>query len=368
MHSICAASIVFLLFHFCKGYEITADEVDVVERFSRKFNRSYSGEAGFRRQQLLLANYHQTGDFEELEDWADKHVRCSDLPFLVEDAERITLNETGVELPDHVDWRESNCVTPVFDQGNYGTCGFVSIAGAMECQYKLQAGLPNPVRLSAQELIDCGRFEQRSVILEHMMKEPILGGLTTESEYPYEGAMGECRYKEPMRRATIHRYALLRRSEESLKRAAFHEYKGGEVFKDSSCNYKSDMHAMVAVGYGTDPLRETTGLSRIVGTKTGVKRATSENERASIGYQSKAAGYPDENCDWRHTRSILTGPSALQKKKRYESNAFWRLNANKFADWTDEMRSILHADKEVIVDDSERVEVEEFLASRPKNQ
>ncbi|CAN0929320.1 unnamed protein product [Linum grandiflorum] len=97
------------------------------------------------------------------------------------------------DVPASVDWRKNGAVTPVKNQGRCGSCWAFSTVAAVEGINKIKTG--ELVSLSEQELVDCskdnngcdgGLMEQAFKFIEQV------GGLTTESNYPYEAKDESC--------------------------------------------------------------------------------------------------------------------------------------------------------------------------------
>ncbi|TVU07282.1 hypothetical protein EJB05_47331, partial [Eragrostis curvula] len=148
-------------------------------------------------------------------------------------------------LPTSVDWRTKGAVTPIKDQGQCGCCWAFSAVAAMEGIVKLSTG--NLISLSEQELF----------IIKN-------GGLTTESNYPYNAEDGKCKAGSNSA-ATIKSYEDVPANDEaSLMKAVanqpvsvavdggdmtFQFYSGGVM--TGSCGTDLD-HGIAAIGYGTD--------------------------------------------------------------------------------------------------------------------
>ncbi|KAH1048488.1 hypothetical protein J1N35_039272 [Gossypium stocksii] len=177
--------------------------------------------------------------------------------------------ENVTAVPSCMDWRSKGAVTNIKDQGQCGCCWAFSAVAAMEGITKLKTG--NLVSLSEQELVDCdinGEDEGCSGGLMDDAFEFIISnkGLTTESNYPYQGVDGTCNKKAAANHAAqITGYEDVPSNSESalLKAVAnqpvsvaidaggadFQNYKSG-VFT-GECGTSLD-HGVTAVGYGED--------------------------------------------------------------------------------------------------------------------
>ncbi|XP_057949152.1 ervatamin-B-like [Malania oleifera] len=115
-------------------------------------------------------------------------------------------HENVSAVPLGVDWREKGVVTPVKDQGQCGSCWAFSAVAAMEGINQLTTG--KLISLSEQELLDCdtsgedkgcngGYMDNAFEFILHNQ------GLTTESNYPYEGVEGTCNAKKAASRTAM---------------------------------------------------------------------------------------------------------------------------------------------------------------------
>nr|AAK15148.2 cysteine proteinase-like protein [Ipomoea batatas]AAL14199.1 cysteine proteinase precursor [Ipomoea batatas] len=175
--------------------------------------------------------------------------------------------ENVSSVPTTVDWRTKGAVTPVKDQGQCGCCWAFSAVAAMEGITKLSTG--NLISLSEQELVDCdvkgidqgcegGLMDDAfSFIINNK-------GLTTESNYPYQGTDGSCKKsKSSNSAAKISGYEdVPANSESALEKAVANQPvsvaidAGGSDFQFYSsgvftgeCGTELD-HGVTAVGYG----------------------------------------------------------------------------------------------------------------------
>ncbi|XP_024392278.1 cysteine proteinase 15A [Physcomitrium patens] len=108
------------------------------------------------------------------------------------------------DLPPNFDWREKGAVGPVKDQGGCGSCWAFSTTGAVEGAHFLNSG--KLVSLSEQQLVDCDHQCDREeadacdagcnggFMTNAYQYVEAAGGLELESDYPYEGRDGKCKF------------------------------------------------------------------------------------------------------------------------------------------------------------------------------
>ncbi|KAJ6766960.1 CYSTEINE PROTEASE FAMILY C1-RELATED [Salix purpurea] len=171
-------------------------------------------------------------------------------------------------MPPSMDWRKAGAVTPVKDQGTCGCCWAFSAVAAIEGIIKLKTG--KLISLSEQELVDCDVEGSDQGCGGGLMDNAFQfltrnGGLTSEANYPYQGADGTCKSKktESNIEAKITGYEDVPvNNEKALLQAVakqpvsvavdgvgydFQFYKSG-VFKGDCGTYLN--HAVTAIGYG----------------------------------------------------------------------------------------------------------------------
>ncbi|KAI7737673.1 hypothetical protein M8C21_027842, partial [Ambrosia artemisiifolia] len=98
--------------------------------------------------------------------------------------------ENLTAVPASMDWRQKGAVTPVKDQGQCGCRWAFSAVAATEGINQLSTG--KLISLSEQELVDCDTSGEDQGCNGGLMDEAFKfiiqnKGLTTESNYPYEG-------------------------------------------------------------------------------------------------------------------------------------------------------------------------------------
>jgi cathepsin H len=195
-----------------------------------------------------------------------------------------------VDLPSHVDWREKGVVSEVKNQGHCGSCWTFSTVGCLEAHLALKYDAWRAPRLSEQQLVECAQdFDNHgcegglpSHAFEYVRGA---GGLSTEFSYPYLGVDGKCRFNKsatpetaPFRPSSAGvgvevpggsvnisqgdeaalKYFLATRGPVSVAfqvASDFRHYESG-VYTSTVCKSgpKDVNHAVLAVGYGTDPV------------------------------------------------------------------------------------------------------------------
>ncbi|XP_062135083.1 cathepsin L-like [Drosophila sulfurigaster albostrigata] len=173
-----------------------------------------------------------------------------------------------VDPPSSIDWRAKGAVTPVMDQGEIcESCWAFATTGTLEGQTFVRTG--RLVQLSAQNLVDCSSTYNNNCggglaarALKYIMDN---GGINTESSYPYQGTMQQCRYDSRNIGATVQGRSLVKdKSEANLAVATalygpvsvavdgtgLQHYRSG-VYNNPNCTNDLN-HAMVVVGYGHD--------------------------------------------------------------------------------------------------------------------
>ncbi|XP_076948579.1 senescence-specific cysteine protease SAG39-like [Bidens hawaiensis] len=233
-------------------FRIFKDNVEYIEAFNREGSKSYK----------LGVN--------AFTDLTNEEFRASRNGFKAS-SRPITTGFRYVNLttvPSSMDWRQKGAVTPVKDQGQCGCCWAFSAVAATEGINKLSTG--NLISLSEQELVDCDTSGEDQGCNGGLMDEAFKfiiqnNGITTETNYPYEGIDGTCSTtKESSHAAKITGYEDVPASSEAalLKAVAmqpvsvaidasgrdFQSYQSG-VFT-GECGTELD-HGVTAVGYGT---------------------------------------------------------------------------------------------------------------------
>lgn len=170
---------------------------------------------------------------------------------------------------DDIDWRTRGAVTPVKNQGQYGTCWSFGATGTVEGMMVVTGKLPLQ-SISEQELIDCspcGGYVG-CCLTWYVNKEG--GRANTEDSYPYKGRSGSCQSKS----AQIAKLKIASRvceanganNNQDKVLADLIKYGPGSALIDAGCveGYKSGIisncpkkagsidHATLFVGAGTE--------------------------------------------------------------------------------------------------------------------
>jgi C1A family cysteine protease len=206
--------------------------------------------------------------------------------------------------PESLDYRSQ--MNPVKDQGQCGSCWTFCTTAALEGRVKKDLG--TLLSLSEQQLVDCdtgdngceGGHPNNSF---KYVKE--VGGLATESDYPYKAAKGTCQDKKKAATVTGHK-RVTDGNEENLKellyqngplavgmdasRPSFQMYKAGTIYSDTKCRSRIMNHCVTLVGYGKNSEGEYWIVRNSWGTSWGDQGnfllARNQNNMCGIGRDS----------------------------------------------------------------------------------
>jgi len=174
---------------------------------------------------------------------------------------RSSLNAT---VPDSIDWVAEGAVTPIKNQGSCGSCWAFSTTGVMEGRAEIATGTLRS--LSEQELVDCSKdgcygcsggwpYKALNYIYHN-------GGICTEADYSYKGVDGTCYDSSCTKYSSIKTYAYVERTTADMEAAvaagpvsividaSFGSYSSGVLTSYCGTSFN---HAVLLVGYGTDP-------------------------------------------------------------------------------------------------------------------
>ncbi|GIX82500.1 cathepsin L [Caerostris extrusa] len=215
---------------------------------------------------------------------------------------------SNIQLPDTVDWRAQDYVTPIKDQESCGSCWAFSATGSLEGQHKKKTGYL--ASLSEQNLVDCVTGNAgcaggwMDTAFQYIKNN---NGIDTEVSYPYKGIDDTCHFNPATVGATCTGYVDVGPDESSLQQAVatigpisvtieandrFINYKGG-IFDDPTCGGSLLNHAVLIVGYGTEGGQDYWLVKNSWGVSWGLGGYVkmSRNKSNQCGIASKAS-YP----------------------------------------------------------------------------
>jgi cathepsin L len=251
--------------------------------FIKKYNKSYETDSEywyrygiFKKNYIIIDNHNNNtnnnftlrmnyfGDYDNLE---YAHIKG----YYNLGQKNITFNplrhKMSYPVPDAIDWRAENLVTPIKNQGQCGSCWAFSTTGVIEGVHAKQTG--NLVSLSEQQLVDCSQGNYGcgggwpSLALENVIKR---GGIDSEKSYPYQGDDESCSYNKSNIGAIIKSVVnITKYNMTELVNAigtigpisvaidasdpAFQFYSGG-IYTSKVCSPDNLDHAVLAIGYG----------------------------------------------------------------------------------------------------------------------
>merc|ERR1712002_615664 len=327
--SCCVFSIFFftMMFLLFALVALAAAHDQAWEDYKLEFDKHYSAEeeavryANWKKdsEEVLLHNAmfgheftQSVNQFSDLTDEEFQRIYLSGLRVPEGPSNATMYVPTNEPIANAVDWRQQGCVTPVKNQGQFGSCYSFSATGALEGAWKKAKGsLPS---LSEQQYVDCsgryGNYGCRGGWYQSCWRYARdCGGNQGESSYRYTARQGRCRFNRGQVVATVSGYHDTRAgSENDLTNAlarvgpvsvaidasanSFRRYRSG-VHYSRSCSSRRLNHAVLAVGYGSEGGRDYFLVKNSWGTRWGaggyIKMA--RNRRNNCGIASKPS-YP----------------------------------------------------------------------------
>lgn len=188
-------------------------------------------------------------------------------------------DKPGIEEKLFIDWRESECLTVVRDQGDCGSCYAFATIALMELTHCLQTGKLVP--FSEQYMVDCGKIHIRNnhgcdgSDIRSMAKFIQEWGVELRSNYPYLAKETSCPYDENDK----HRAGYMKPTIEVfnyvfekshwldilksigpmmalITTPKDFDFYGGMIHDGNNCASDLDSHAMLLVGHGIEDGKE----------------------------------------------------------------------------------------------------------------
>lgn len=175
---------------FNKVYVDDDDETDRKKIFERSLKQVNDGNARQGGAPVFGLNWMADRKPEE------RHQRGYKRNSARHSADVEVLEVENPARPKSIDWRLTEAVTPIKNQGQCGSCWSFSAVETLESREFIIAKQPLKV-LSEQELVDCERTGQdhgcQGGQMENAFDWIIKNGIALESDYKYKGANGTCK-------------------------------------------------------------------------------------------------------------------------------------------------------------------------------
>eukprot|EP01090_Pellita_catalonica_P005829 TRINITY_DN16050_c0_g1_i1.p1 TRINITY_DN16050_c0_g1~~TRINITY_DN16050_c0_g1_i1.p1 ORF type:complete len:317 (+),score=48.05 TRINITY_DN16050_c0_g1_i1:16-966(+) len=174
---------------------------------------------------------------------------------------------TPISLPTSFDWRNKNAVTPVYNQGQCGSCWAFSTTENIESQWFLAGH--TLTKLAVQQIVDCDNSDDGCgggnppTAYQYVISA---GGMETWSDYPYTAENGYCNFQASDVVAKISSWTYVTQSNSAsqmmnylynkgplsvcVDASSWQYYNGGIITTSDGCGDSLD-HCVMITGYGT---------------------------------------------------------------------------------------------------------------------
>jgi len=250
-------------------------------KFKAQYNKAYTTPADeFKRFQIFSNNLKAIKHLNELEgsevfgvtrfaDLTPAEFRARYLGYKKMNFDKNVPVLPPVEVssvPSSIDWSQQGATTPVYDQGQCGSCWAFSAVEQIESMSFLQKKVSTIQRLSQQQIVDCDTTASgcnggdTTLAYKYVMKS----GLESSADYPYDAQDGKCKYSSSDVDVSISGWAYVTQSHDEtamlnyvgstgpvsicVDASSWQYYTGGIITK--GCGDTLD-HCVQIVGYGT---------------------------------------------------------------------------------------------------------------------
>ncbi|XP_041037864.1 cathepsin F-like isoform X2 [Carcharodon carcharias] len=177
---------------------------------------------------------------------------------------KVNTNNQMENLPDSKDWRDSNSVTNVKDQGKTcNSCWAFAVVANVESQWAIKT--KKLISLSSQEVLDCAEAGNCSCgYIDVAFKSLISKGLMSEEDYKYKATIDDCHINNAKIVVKVKSCEYLVKDETAMKQyvalnGTITTLVNPNGLKDYNCGIiKTQVpslgkhHAVLIVGYGVE--------------------------------------------------------------------------------------------------------------------
>ncbi|XP_014322511.1 cathepsin W isoform X5 [Myotis lucifugus] len=259
---------------------------EVFTLFQIQYNRSYSNPAEYaRRLDIFARNLAQAQRLQE-EDLGTAKFGVTAFSDLTEEEfdqlygnqraagrapnvdRKVGSDEWEESVPSTCDWRKApGVISPVKDQKTCLCCWAMAAAGNIEAQWGVK--FRQPVEVSVQELLDCGRCGdgcRGGFVWDAFVTVLNNSGLASEKDYPFQGAVGtKCQARKHEKVAWIQDFIMLSGNEQGIARylategpitvtinkKLLQQYQNGVIkATNTTCDPQYVDHVVLLVGFG----------------------------------------------------------------------------------------------------------------------